>query len=201
MKKLSLFFAMFLAWSSFSNISAQAIWRIHSQTGGVFSDSPSYLQVIENESYLTYQKRPSGINLGWGKSSKPNIQFVKAGMGVIKCGDRIALYVTGGGYVKYEKRPTGINLVWSKEPVYEWELRSVDNVKGGSLSIDAVGLYNATANDFVVYCNRKNMPVVNLAWLGDCLDGVRLPGIINDLRKDYGKYKDMIVSFKKKLGR
>ena len=181
---------------------AQAGWKIiDSKNSVVVSGKPYYLQVDKNDFFLRYKSRDYGINLKWGKTDSPNITFYKSGrIRQINCGDKVAIHVKGGGYLKYQKRKWGINLVWSKTPVYQWELRSVDNKKGTPIRTNVlIGILNIVENknqgDFMVYCQRKNLPVVNLAWYGDCSGGSRLPGKLNNFKT----YIDFAVKHKEKL--
>ena len=183
-------------------VSAQAGWRVLSSSNEtLISGKPYYLQVAKNEFFLRYKKRGYGINLKWGKTSSPNISFKKSGPNKsILCGDKVAIHVKGGGYLVYKKRRWGINLVWSKTPVYQWEVRTIDNAKGTAVKTNTmIGLLNHVENknkgDFMVYCKRKNMPVVNLAWFGDCKGGARLPGKLND----YSTYINFAIKHKRKL--
>ena len=181
---------------------AQAGWRVVSSSNETLvSGKAYYLQVAKNDFYLKNKSRKYGINLAWGKTDAPNITFKKAGrIRQINCGDKVAIHVAGGGYLRYEKRRWGINLKWSDTPVYQWEIRSVDNAKGTAIQTNTmVGLLNHVENknkgDFMVYCKRKNLPVVNLAWFGDCSGGSRLPGKLND----YSSYINFAVKHKEKL--
>jgi hypothetical protein len=131
---------------------------------------------LKNEytgSYLFYQERDYGINLGWTSSSAPNFHIIgQGGPGsVIKYGDKVALQPKGHSFIKYENRRWGINLVWTSNAVYEW------TVEGGAVGTPVklntrFGLKNATANDHVVYCTRPTG--VNLRWSEDCY---QVPGI------------------------
>lgn len=193
MKNQMQIFGLFLLSFLFVNtqMMAQAGWKIVSNSNApVVSGKAYYLQVAENDKFLKYESRSYGINLKWGKTKSPNISFKKPGRSrQIRCGDRVAIYVKGGGYLAYKKRKYGINLTWSKKPVYQWEIRSVDNKKGAVIKPNTpVGLVNIVENknkgDFMVYCRRKNMPVVNLGWYNDCTGGSRLPGKLNKYRKE-----------------
>ncbi|MBL7831561.1 MAG: hypothetical protein JNK41_11075 [Saprospiraceae bacterium] len=168
------------------SLSAQAGWIItnYAGTSKLVSGTPYYLKDVENGWHLCYKKRDFGINLGWDKKSKPNFIFEKQGGGFITCGDAVAIKVVGGdGYLKYESREWGINLTWSKTPVYQWEIRSVDNQKGSKLVTEtALGLLNTVEKDFMIHCERTGVPVVDLGWFKDCADGSRWPGATNALK-------------------
>jgi hypothetical protein len=119
---------------------------------------------VTNDDVLAYGERDYGINLVWqNPASQENIRFYKSGGGTIRYGDRVALYVEGGGYVKYGERDYGINLVWSSSPVYEWE------VFGGTHGAPVVagptyyhGLRNTAIQRAMVYGERKYG--INLVW-------------------------------------
>ena len=115
------------------NISAQTNWTIVSPSSApILSHTPYNLRSTKDNSILAYLNRRYGIKLSWGKEgARPAIfQFVKQGGGPIKCGDRIGLMNDDGGYIFYNKRPAGINLSFSDTQSYEWEIRTVNNVKG-----------------------------------------------------------------------
>lgn len=169
----------------------QAFWTFttYGSPSNLTSGSSYYLKVVRkgkgNGNHLTYKKRRTGINLSWGKQAAPNIRIEKEGGGIIKCGDKVAIHVKNGGYIKYEKRNFGINIVWSTPPVYEWEIRSLDNKPGSALTTESrVGLYNTRNKEFMVFCNRVASNTVNLTWFSDCKKGIRLPGQLNDVTAD-----------------
>jgi hypothetical protein len=119
---------------------------------------------LTGDDVLAYGEREYGINLVWQRNSgQENIRLYQAGGGVIHTGDRVALYVVGGGYVKYGERKYGINLVWSASPVYEWE------VFGGTPGTPVVmgpfyfhGLRNTAIQRAMVYGEREYG--INLVW-------------------------------------
>lgn len=166
---------------------SQAGWRILSDSNTpVVSDNLYHLQDIVKKYHLKYQSRNKGINLGWGKTSYPNIKFVSEGGGEIKCGDKIAIYVENGGFLMYKQRPHGINLVWSKTPIYEWELRNVDNKKGTAINTNEdIGIYNKVEDDFARYCVRVK-DVINISWSKDCCDGYTI-------KCEYDKWKPYVM--------
>ena len=194
MKNLVFVFTVVFA---FQTASAQATWRIvNGSSEHVQSGKSYYLQVIKNGWHLKYKSREYGINLGWGKQAMPNIKFEKSGGGKINCGDQIAVFVENGGYLRYKSRKWGINLVWSETPVYEWELRTLENKQGTPVMSDLnVGLYNGTTRDFVRNCKRAGLPVVDLAWVIDCPKGWRVPDPINGLVKTLTR-KDIDLAIK-----
>lgn len=184
---------------------AQADWEIEGDGESLQSSKPYYLKVKSNGKFLKYQSRDDkGINLGWGKTDKPYIKFIKAGGGEIKNGDKIAIFMgdqTGSKkYLKYEVRTHGINLSWSAVPVYEWELRDLENKIGNTIKTNTtIGIVNwverKNQGDFIMYCERKLSPTVNLAWFGDCADGKRYPGKLNNIKKEL----DFAIEHKEKL--
>jgi hypothetical protein len=115
---------------------------------------------------LAYGVREEGINLVWQNvDGQENVRFYKVGGGVIRYGDRVALYVQGGAYVKYGEREQGINLVWSSTRVYDWEF--VGGTPGAPVVTGTPyfhGLRNTTVQQFVVYGERRNG--INLVWYG-----------------------------------
>lgn len=185
-QKIGMLFVTLINFEAF----AQADWKIVGENENVKSGKSYYLQVASNSKFLKYEDRDDpGINLGWGKTDKPYFQFIKVGGGEIKNGDKIAVYVgdqTGPKkYLKYEKRDKGINLSWSSTPVYEWELRDLENETGNSIKTNTtIGIVNNVERnregDFMVYCRRRFSRTVNLAWNLDCIDGERWPGKLND---------------------
>lgn len=175
---------------------AQGRWIIKTADGAsskVVSGAKYYLRLDDNEYYLKYKYKKTGISLGWEKMDSPNITFTKQGGGEIKCGDRVAIKIENARYLVYGKQTWGINLNWSDNAVYEWEIRSKDNKKGTSISTnEIVGLYNSRNTGFVVYCDKKAMPVVNLGWFSECPDGYVYPLGLNKFTNDdfikLGKY-------------
>lgn len=181
---ISHFLVLFVV-SSVNTLFAQAGWIVTTpeKSEQMVSGTAYYMKDVENNWHLRYGERDFGINLEWGKTEKPNIKFVKKEGGTINCGDKVAIYIQGGGYIRYESRRWGVNLVWSKEPVYEWELRNELNKKGTPIKInEKTGIYNSVENDFMIYCVRKAMPTINLGWFKDCAGGYRLPGAANNLK-------------------
>lgn len=176
-------FVLFIGLFSVSAL-AQADWKIVGEDENIKSGKPYYLQVAVNKWFLTYKKRDDkGINLGWGKTEKPEFKFEKEGGGEIRNGDKIAIFVanqTGPDkYLKYKSRDHGINLVWSNTPLYEWELRDLENKTGDFIKTNTpVGIFNNVERngkgDFLIYCVRKFSRTVNLAWHLDCIGGRRL---------------------------
>jgi hypothetical protein len=201
MKNFPFCFVILFAVVFNNTVSAQASWRIISSSNGqITSNTPYYLQAIKNGYHLRYKEREYGINLGWGKQPNPDFQFVKQGGGAINCGDKVALFSNAGGYIRYGKRKWGINLIWSQTPVYEWEIRNLDNKKGTPIMPNtSVALYNSVANDFIRFCKRPGVPVVDIAWVLDCPIGYRYPGAINDIPGLNTITRDEVVKFLKKL--
>ncbi|MGB4839415.1 MAG: hypothetical protein WBP08_10505 [Saprospiraceae bacterium] len=190
MKILSLIISLciFFSISPSLLLNSQAGWILTDYKGqkSLQSDQKVYFKAKNNGYHLAYKKRKFGINLGWGKTTNPNITIKGQTGGKIKVGDKIAIKIDGGEYIKYEKREWGINIVWTKDPAYEWELRNVKNEKGADLNTDElIGLYNSNekCNEFVVFCDRKGSPTVNLGWASDCSNGIRWPGKLNDITK------------------
>ena len=143
-------------------------WHIvrNGPSGQQLSDGAGVRLVnVTNGDILAYGDREYGINLVWQNvDGQENLRFYKSGGGLIRYGDRVALYVQGGGYVKYGSREYGINLVWSSTRVYDWE------IFGGTPGAPVVtgsqyfhGLRNTTVQDAVVYGARKYG--INLVWV------------------------------------
>ena len=90
----------------------------------VLSGTPLRLVNVTTEDVLAYGWQDNGINLVWRtEAGQQNVKFYKVGGGPVRYGDRLALWVEGGGFVRYEERDHGINLDWSDGAiVYEWEL-------------------------------------------------------------------------------
>lgn len=182
-------------------LSAQASWKIIDNDYSVLvSGKPYYLQAHYNDFFLKYKSQDYGINLKWGRTDFPNIIFHKSGgLKEINCGDKVAIYVNGGGYLKYKEEKSGMNLEWSKTPVYEWELRSEENKKGAPIRTNSlVGILNLIENknqgNFMVYYPQKNSPVVNLGWFGGTTDEVKLPSNLN-----YTSFINCVVKHEEKL--
>lgn len=153
-------------------LNAQARWIITNgadSSSQLISGKKYYLKLNDNECYLKYRYKDYGISLGWEKMATHNITFSKEGGGTINCGDKVAIHIESARYLVYGKQKWGINLTWSEKPLYEWEIRNKENQKGSPiLTNHLVGLYICQNTGFVVYCDRKGMPVVNLAWFSEC---------------------------------
>ena len=80
----------------------------------VSSGTPVRLVNVTTDDALGYGAREYGINLVWQNPAGPgNVRFYKVGGGPLRYGDRLALWVEGGGFVRYGARQYGIDLVWS----------------------------------------------------------------------------------------
>jgi hypothetical protein len=153
------------------------------------------LQETSNEWFLTHQTREYGINLGWGKTEQANIFFEKNGNSSIKSGNKLALFVEGGGYIKYEVRKNGIHLILTNTPAYEWEIRPLDNLRGQSIKTNtSIGLFNTQLNDFLVYCYQKEFSTANIGWMGACKKNFKLPNRFEQ-DKAFHAYMAKVISF------
>ena len=121
---------------------------------------------VTNGDVLAYGDREYGINLVWQNADgQENLRFYKAAGGIIRYGDRVALYVQGGNYVRYGSRQYGIDLVWSSTRVYDWEI--FGGTPGAPVQTGPPylhGLRNTTIQKPVVYGSREYG--INLVWYG-----------------------------------
>jgi hypothetical protein len=112
---------------------------------------------------LAHGQREHGIHLVWqNPSGQTNIRFERqAGSGTVRYGERVAIYVQGGGYLKYQVQPRGIDLGFSASPVYQWEI--FGGTYGQSVYTDrAVGLRNTHTQRPAVYGEREYG--INVIW-------------------------------------
>jgi hypothetical protein len=143
------------------------------------------------DQFVVYESRRYGINLVWHKTAggpdvrdhvtaHHNVRIVRRDSNSnLRTGHPVAIFVNGGGYLRHSRQKYGINLVWSSTPVYEWEIRDQSDPVGGGAVIDGarLGLFNRSANDYVVYCEREYG--INLRWFRECDDRLR-----SELRAD-----------------
>jgi hypothetical protein len=120
----------------------------------------------DQQDYLKYDSR-TGANLGW--DSKPNlaVKFQRqAGLGPIRCGDKLAMYV-GKEWFYYGSQTVGINLTSSsalKPEYFQWQFSNC--TPGEVIPLNAaVTLKNTVENDSLVGCKR--LWGVNLCWADD----------------------------------
>lgn len=143
-------------------------WTLRGPSGFVMSGKPLTLYNLTDKESLKYGSRTWGINLVWTKSVYlGNVQIFHRGSATpILYGERVAIYIKGGGYLKHEKRTVGINLGWSSKPVYEWKIGGTGGPEGTRLRVnDKFCLLNTVARDCVIYDNRK--VGINLVWAKD----------------------------------
>jgi hypothetical protein len=126
--------------------------------------------------HLVYGSRTWGINLVWQAAMPRNVRFERpdgclitlhriASVPTLKYGDRIAIFIDKGGFLGCRDRSTGINLGWFDEPQYEWELRGGEADQPVN-SAQPVSIFNHTARDFLLYCERTWG--INLRWANNC---------------------------------
>lgn len=173
-KKLSCLsaIALLLAYGHSKAADEVVVWKTTLGNGNFVTPNTLFrLYCITNQSYLDYYRRNRGINLAFNQGlSVSNIKFVRSGTATeaIKYGEKIAIYVAGGGYLYYTRRTYGINLSYSSRPVYEWELRNASYLQTGAPNTEAIrardlfSLYNAHNQGYMVYGERTWGP--NLTW-------------------------------------
>lgn len=119
--------------------------------------------------HVGYGSREYGINLIWDSPlpiDAGNVRFkTLGGVGPLRPGQAVAVFVTGGGYLYYKTRKYGINLEFSKTPIYEWQVQA--GAPADPIQIRTrVSLYNTKIREHVVYCKREYG--INLRWAKDC---------------------------------
>jgi plastocyanin len=143
-------------------------WSLRGAPAGTQLDEGEKV-AFTNETYagheIYYHERDWGINLKWRDwRLGRNVWFKRyvTGGGAIRYGERVAVYVDGGGYLRHAWRPFGITLKWSDYPVYEWEIRGV-NALGSTVHYgDVIALYNRDRPAFLVY--GWQLLGINLVW-------------------------------------
>ncbi len=143
-------------------------WSLRGAPAGTQLDEGEKV-AFTNETYaghaIYYHVRTWGINLDWRDwRLGRNVRFKRyaTGGGAIRYGERVAVYVDGGGYLRHAWRPFGITLKWSDYPVYEWEIRGV-NALGSTIHYgDVIALYNRHRAAFLVY--GWQLLGINLVW-------------------------------------
>jgi hypothetical protein len=140
--------------------------------GGVALRTFYVLKNITVGKHVGYGRREYGVNLVWDAPlpvDDGNVRFdSRAGSGVLKMGEPVAVYVKGGGYLYYKEREYGINLEYSLTPAYQWEFCG-DGSAGTTTPAKFrtnVSLYNSKTQDYVAYCKREYG--INLRWARDC---------------------------------
>ncbi len=122
-------------------------------------------------SYLIYEEREYGINLGWGAIDEPTLSLNVVRQDAsdttpIKYGEAVALGIRDGGYLRHGQREYGINLKWSEDPVYEWQIQGSGSSAGTDVRLGvALGLFNNSVGDTLFYDPRRYG--INLKWLAD----------------------------------
>lgn len=144
------------------------MWKIGRDSANIRSwnsyvDNQGYaLHCKKNGKYLTWQKAPIGINLGWtpgSGSNKIHFRLPDGSERDILSGEPVAFGIGGGeAFLKYASRDAGINLTWSAQPVFEWKIFGSNNQTGTPIQENTfVAIVNETVKpnpDFFVFFER-----------------------------------------------
>jgi hypothetical protein len=118
---------------------AVRVWRIGVDQANVLSwnnytDNQGYhLFCITNGMYLTWEKQPLGINLGYKAAgdNKTHFRLPDGQEREILSGESVALGIGGKpAFLCYGERDVGVNLNWCDNPKYEWRIFGADSELG-----------------------------------------------------------------------
>ena len=107
------------------------VWKIGVDPANVrswnnYTNNQGYhLFCTTNGNFLTYEKVPVGVNLGFKSSgdNKTHFRLPDSQEREILSGESIALGIGGKpSFLRYKSRSVGINLDWSETPVFEWRI-------------------------------------------------------------------------------
>lgn len=153
---------------------AMKVWKIGVDPANVLSwnnytDNQGYhLFCITNGEYLTWEKKPAGVNLGFHKKgdNKTHFRLPDNQEREILSGESVSLGIGGKpSFLYYKTRDWGINLDWSETPRFEWRIFGPELGKPIPENTP-VAIVNDNADnpgpDFLIHFKR---PVgVNIGW-------------------------------------
>jgi hypothetical protein len=115
------------------------VWKIGVDQANVLSwnnytnNQGYHLFCITNGMYLTWEKQPLGVNLGYKAAgdNKTHFRLPDEQEREILSGESVAFGIGGEpAFLYYKERDVGINLDWSKSPKYEWRIFGADSEPG-----------------------------------------------------------------------
>lgn len=144
------------------------IWKIGKDAANIqswnnYTDNQGYnLFCKTNGEYLTWEKVPIGINLGYTSDPNVNKTHFRLPDGAereILSGEPVAFGIgLGEAFLKYASRDAGINLTWSKNPVFEWKIFGSNNQVGTPIPENTfVAIVNESVKptpDFFIHFGR-----------------------------------------------
>jgi hypothetical protein len=155
---------------------AMRVWKVGVDPANVLSwnnytnNQGYHLFCITNGEFLTHEKKPVGVNLGFKSSgdNKTHFRLPDNQEREILSGESVALGIGGKpSFLHYKERDWGINLDWSESPRFEWRILGPEPGKPIPENTP-VAIVNDKADkenagpDFLIYFKR---PVgVNIGW-------------------------------------
>lgn len=144
------------------------IWKIGKDAANIqswndYTDNQGYsLFCKRNGEYLTWEKVPIGINLGFTSNSNVNKTHFRLPDGTERdnlSGEPVAFGIGGGeAFLKYASRDAGINLNWNKQPVFEWRIFGSNGQLGTPIQENSfVAIVNESVKptpDFFIHFGR-----------------------------------------------
>jgi hypothetical protein len=118
---------------------AVRVWKIGVDSANVLSwnnytnNQGYHLFCITNGKYLTWEKVPLGVNLGFKAAgdNKTHFRLPDEREREILSGESVAFGIGGKpAFLHYAERTVGINLEWSERPIYEWRIFSPNGELG-----------------------------------------------------------------------
>jgi hypothetical protein len=153
------------------------VWKIGDGAANIkswnnYTNNQGYnLFCRSNGKYLTWQKVPLGINLGFTDDvalRKTHFRLPDGSERDILSGESVAFGIGGGeAFLQYAHRDVGINLKWNKNPVCEWRIFGSNNQTGAPIAENSfVALVNDRVKpspDFFIYFNRPS-GMADVGW-------------------------------------
>lgn len=155
-------------------------WQFSGKSGNIrsqnsYSSNTGYNMFCRaNNSYLTWKKRPLGINLDYISDSnvkKTHFRLPDNQEREILTGELFALGIGGGeAFLRYAHRTVGINLKWETSPgsCFQWKMFGPDGQSGKSIAPDTpIAIVNQNvepAPDFFIYLDRQPGGVADVGW-------------------------------------
>jgi hypothetical protein len=155
---------------------AVRVWKIGVDTANVLSwnnytnNQGYHLFCITNGMYLTWEKVPLGVNLGYKAvgDNKTHFRLPDEQEREILSGESVAFGIGGKpAFLYYKERSAGVNLDWSEKPIYEWRIFGADSELGRPIPENTpVALLNDKVQpepDFLVHFNRPR-GMADVGW-------------------------------------
>lgn len=156
---------------------AVRVWKIGVDQANVsswnnYTNNQGYnLFCITNGEYLTWEKVPLGINLGFKAQgdNKTHFRLPDGQEREILSGESVALGIGGKpAFLCYGERDVGINLNWCDNPKFEWRIFGADSEVGKPIPENTpVAFLNdkvQPAPDFLIYFDDRPPGAAKVGW-------------------------------------